>query len=326
MIQRVCALITTTEKNKKQLENLVSSLCHQTEQIEKVVIIYDGAHRPDRQSFEDCPVQINWVDNNENKSLTLLQNQTISFIDEDFVLQLNDDVILTDNFTAELLQAMNQDNSIGMVCGKLLRMDKSTIDTAGQLLGKKRTPVERGYGKPDAGQFDQECFVFGSCGAAVLLRKTMLEDCAIAENEYFDNDYNMFYEDFDLSWRAANLGWKAFYNPRALAFHERGATAKEKRPVFEFLRAYNFAWLSAKLKSDLMKNRYMTIIKNESFKGFILNAPFILIYEAKLFLYCLIFEPKVIVNIFFSFPVIIKAFKKRAKLNKKIKAMKKLSK
>ncbi len=321
-MQTICALITTTEKNKKLLENLVSSLCHQTEQVKKVVIIYDGPHRPDKQTFENCPIPITWIDNSKNEALTYLQNQAIRFMHEDFVMLLNDDVILEINFIEELLIAINKDDSIGMTCGKLLRMDKTKIDTAGQLLGKKRTPVERGYGSVDNGQFDEECFIFGSCGAAVLLRRSMLEDCAISPNEYFDSDYNMFYEDLDLSWRASNFGWKAFYTPKAIAFHERGATAKEKKPIFEFLRPYNFAWLKSSLKSDLIKNRCMTIIKNDSPVGFLLNVHHILIYEAKIFVYCLIFEPRVIIDMFLNLPLILGAFKKRAVLKKKLKEKK----
>lgn len=322
MSSSITALITTTAKNKNLLEHLVSSLCQQTEPLQKIFIIFDGAQRPNRQTFEAFPVQINWIDNQKNESLTYLQNQAIRFIETDFILQLNDDVILKDNFIEELLKAINRDDSIGMVCGKLLRMDKTTIDTAGQLLGKKRTPVERGYGTADVGQFDQECFIFGSCGAAVLLRKSMLEDCAISENEYFDNTYNMFYEDFDLSWRAANFGWKAFYTPAAVAFHSRGATAKEKRPALGFLRSYNFAWLSSRLKSDLIKNRYMTIIKNDRLKDFLFNLHYIAVYEVKLFLYCLIFEPSVILDVFFRVPLILSAFKKRGDIKKRMKEKK----
>jgi GT2 family glycosyltransferase len=317
--QNIAALITTTEKNKKLLEQLVGSLCHQTFAVQRVVIIYDGEHRPAKQTFEDCPITITWIDNPEKKSLTALQNQAISFMKEDFVLLLNDDVVLEDDFTKELLESIGKDPSIGMACGKLLRSNKETIDTAGQLLGPKRTPVERGYGKKDEGQFDKPEYVFGSCGAAVLLRKKMLDDCAIFENEYFDNTYNMFYEDLDLSWRAANFGWKAFYNPRAVGYHERGATAKEKKPLFEFLRAYNFAWLNTDLKSDLIKNRLMTIIKNDSVKNYILNIFHILVYEIKIFSYCLIFDPKIIFNTFLNLPLILSAFRKRAVLKKKIK-------
>ena len=111
----------------------------------------------------------------------------------------------------------------------------------------------------DTGQFEKPEYVFGSCGAAVLYRRRMLEDCAISEFEYFDNEYNMFYEDMDLSWRAANLKWKAYYEPAAIAYHMRGATSKEKKPLFSFIRAYNFAWLRSELKAEVIRNRYMTI-------------------------------------------------------------------
>ncbi|MCK4994216.1 MAG: glycosyltransferase [Candidatus Omnitrophica bacterium] len=319
----IAALITTTEKNKKHLEQLMSSICSQSIKIEKVIIVYDGIVRPLKQTFEECPLPISWIDNRKAHFLTLLQNKAIESSSEDLILLLNDDVILEANFIEELLKAMSKDALIGMVCGKLLRMDKTTIDTAGQLLGNKRTPVERGYGAIDTGEFDAECYVFGSCGAAVLLRKSMLENCMILEHEYFDSDYNMFYEDLDLSWRAANFGWKAFYTPHAVGFHARGATAKEKKPIFEFLRPYNFAWLKSSLKSDVIKNRCMTIIKNDSPYDFLCNLHHIFVYEAKVFLYCLIFDPGVILKTIKNLPVILKAFKKRKILKGKIKKRKK---
>jgi len=169
---------------------------------------------------------------------------------------------------------------------------------------------------PDVGQYDQAGFVFGACGAAVLLRRKMLDDCAITKGEVFDNDYNMFYEDLDLSWRAANRGWKAYYNPKAVAYHMRGATAKEKKPVFEFLLPFNFVWLSTALKSDLIKNRLMTIIKNDRPGSFLLNLIHIIAYEFKLFFYCLIFDPMVIIQTAKNLPVILKAFKKRKSIKR----------
>jgi len=322
MKQTVSALITTTEKNKKGLEKLIACLCRESVKMEKVVIIYDGVLRPEKRAFEDCPLSISWVDNSKSLPLTYLENQAIKFAREDFILLLNDDVILEKNFVEKLLRVMNQDESIGMVCGKILRMDKATIDTAGQLLRNNRTPLERGYGQKDSGQFEKPEYVFGSCGAAVLYRRRMLEDCAISEFEYFDNEYNMFYEDMDLSWRAANLKWKAYYEPAAIAYHMRGATSKEKKPLFSFIRAYNFAWLRSELKAEVIRNRYMTIIKNDSMRGFLRNLVPILIYDFKVFFYCLIFEPRVIINNFRNIPSITKAFRKRKIIRKKMKEKK----
>ncbi len=311
MRQTISALITTTEKNKKHLERLMSSICSQSIRIEKVIIVYDGILSPGKRTFEECPLPVSWIDNGKGQALTFLQNKAIESSSEDFILLLNDDVVLEDSFVEEMMLASKRGESISMVCPKLLRMDRKTIDTAGQLLGKNRRPIERGFNTPDVGQYDQAGFVFGACGAAVLLRRKMLDDCAITKGEFFDNDYNMFYEDLDLSWRAANRGWKAYYNPKAVAYHMRGATAKEKKPVFEFLLPFNFVWLSTALKSDLIKNRLMTIIKNDRLVSFLFNLIHIIAYELKLFFYCLIFDPKVISRTVKNLPVILRAFKKR---------------
>ncbi|MCG2712356.1 MAG: glycosyltransferase [Candidatus Omnitrophica bacterium] len=307
----IAVLITTTEKNKKYLERLMSSICCQSIRVEKVIIVYDGKLRPDKRVFEQCPLPATWIDNSKGQALTFLQNKAIESSSEDFILLLNDDVLLENSFVEEMMLASKRDELIAMVCPKLLRMDRKTIDTAGQLLGKNRRPIERGFNMPDVGQYNQADFVFGACGAAVLLRRKMLDDCAITRGEFFDNDYNMFYEDLDLSWRAANRGWKAYYNPKAVAYHTRGATAKEKKPVFEFLLPYNFVWLSTALKSDLIKNRLMTIIKNDRPVSFLANLIHIIAYELKLFFYCLIFDPMVIFQTVKNLPVIFRAFKKR---------------
>lgn len=314
MSKTLTALITTTEKNKIYLEKLICSLSNQTYLPKKAIIIYDRDLRPVKETFENCTLAVSWMDNKESDSLTLLMNKAIKFIEEDAVLLLNDDVILERNFIEELIKNMEVDEQIGMVCGKILRMDKITIDTTGQLLGSNRAPIERGYGTKDKGQYDLPDFVFSCCGAAVLYRRKMLEDCQLSPAEYFDNSFHMFYEDLDISWRAQNFGWKAFYTPKAVAYHSRGATAKEKEPPLKLFRPYNFVWLRSELKSDLIKNRYMTIIKNDSFAGFLLNIHHVLLYELKIFLYCLVFDPVVIINTVKNIPVILAAFKKRTVL------------
>ncbi|MFA6096730.1 MAG: glycosyltransferase family 2 protein [Candidatus Paceibacterota bacterium] len=41
--------------------------------------------------------------------------------------------------------------------------------------------------------------------------------------EFFDEDFFMYKEDVDLSWRLRLYGWKAVYDPRAVAYHGRGS-------------------------------------------------------------------------------------------------------
>ena len=325
MSTSVAAIITTTNKRRESLFRLLDSIAVQTFSPRKIYIINDELSVSWPDNYTKYPIKIEYSNNKNNDALTCLQNRVICNVTEDCILMLNDDVLLEPSFIEQIARTMSEDENLGIVCGKILRPDKKTIDSAGQFLRKNRAPFDRGYGIIDKGQFDSPEFVFGGCGAAVLYRKKMLEDIAITSEEYFDCDYNMFYDDLDMSWRAQNYHWKAFYNPKAIAYHYRGATAKGKKPKLRLFLTYNFAWLSAQLKSDLIKNRYMTIIKNDSLGGFLKNLIFILVYDIKLWGYCLFFDPKAIIMTISKSPLIVRSWGKRRNIKGKIYADKKQS-
>jgi GT2 family glycosyltransferase len=118
----------------------------------------------------------------------------------------------------------------------------------------------------------------------------------------------MFYEDLDVAWRANLFGWKGYYVPSALAYHVRGGTARQGVGINKpFARRY----LGDELLFDLIKNRYLTILKNESALGFILHFPFILTYEVLVFTFLLIFKPKILKRLFSNLKYLKLALDKR---------------
>lgn len=213
----------------------------------------------------------------------------------EFILCLNDDVILDERFIENALRGFSADKKIGMVSGKLLRSDRKTIDSAGLSLSCWRTARERGYGNPDISQFDEEGYIFGVNGAAAFYSKKMLDELK-SNSEYFDSDFRIFYEDLDIAWRAQSLGWRGYYIPSAIAYHIRGATVREPQGIGKpFARRY----LNDALHLDLIKNRYRTIIKNESFRGFLIHFPCIILYDLAMWSCILIFRPRLI-KLFFE--------------------------
>ena len=111
------------------------------------------------------------------------------------------------------------------------------IQNAGTLLlrdgsGRDRGAVVRGtevYQEDDMGQYDRREEVFAGCGAALLLKRTMLEDVGL-----FDEDFFMYYEDMDLSWRARRRGWKIVYVPEAVVRHVHAGSSLEWSPFFVY--------------------------------------------------------------------------------------------
>lgn len=218
--------------------------------------------------------------NTQNLLFCRAYNQGIDASKGSFVLCLNNDVVLDKDYLKEALFAIGLDARIGIISGKILRMDNETIDSTGLLLGRSRKAIERGYGRKDVGQYDKPGYVFGATGACTFFRKKMLLDIKDA-NGYFDERFGMYYEDLDLCWRAQRKGWKAYYNPMAIAWHTRGGTAVADRGRM----GLSLPYLSSDLKRRYILNRYRCMKKNDSLRGILMNLPFILWYELTIWAY-----------------------------------------
>ena len=230
----------------------------------------------------------------------------------DYVLILNTDVTMRKDFISELVSAMETDDRIGSVSGKIMRADGIRIDTTGLFLGRDRRPLERGYGTLDTGLFEQGGYVFGAGGVSPLYRRKTLESIAVS-GEYFDEAFEAYYEDLDLAWRAHRAGWSCWYTPKAVAYHKRGGTNKVRRPRPAFLRGYDFAYLSTEMQARVVKNRYLSIIKNDNWPDFLLNLPFIMLYDIKIWAYIAIFSPGAVPLFFKRLPDFRTAWQRRKK-------------
>ena len=271
----------------------------------------DGSVEFVRESFPWARV----IENGRNELFCRAQNTGISSTSGEYVLILNNDVVLHEDFITEAVKAMEADPKVGAVSGKVFRMDGRTIDTTGLFKGRDRRPVERGYGRPDEGRFDGPEYVFGAGGVCPLYRRECLDDTALG-GEYFDSGYGAFYEDLDLAWRAHRKGWRAFYAPKAVAWHHRGATAQrgkgDKRGMFS---GFAYARLPDFLKARLLLNRYKTMIKNDRLPEFIRDLPWIFLYDLRLWGFTLLFSPGAVPDFVKGLPGLVAAWRRRREIN-----------
>ena len=100
--------------------------------------------------------------------------------------------------------------------------------TSGSVIIEGGYGADRGFLEPDAGQYDAPAEVFAWCGGSVLLRPAYLADVGL-----FDDDFFLYYEDTDLSWRGRSRGWRYRYVPDARARHVHAASTGEGSPVFQ---------------------------------------------------------------------------------------------
>lgn len=204
----------------------------------------------------------------ENRGFSKAFNYGVSQTSGAFVLSLNPDVTVQPGFLRELYQAANQKERIGIAAPKLLRAnDPTKLDSTGLFIDRRRRPYDRGQGESDQGQYDTLTNIFGACGAAALYRRDMLENIA-PDREYFDEDFFAYYEDADLAWRAQLQGWQCAYAPRAVATHVRGWG--------DTLRKQHHAIATTSGPRLALRNRYLMTLKNDAWRYFLLDLPWIL--------------------------------------------------
>ncbi|MDD5155010.1 MAG: glycosyltransferase [Candidatus Omnitrophica bacterium] len=283
---KIVSAITVSCGMGGYLKACLASLKGQTYPVAEIILIDNSCQPQLRQEILNDHPFVKLCPGARGLSYCDSLNKGIGLSRGDFILCLNDDVILDGHFIKEALNGFLAGPKVGMVSGKILRYDRKTIDSAGLFLSLCRTAKERGYGLIDRGQFKKNEYVFGVSGAVAFYRREMLE--AVKEGTgYFDPDFHFFYEDLDIAWRAQNKGWKCYFVPSAIAYHRRGGSARPGGINKPYARRY----LSDQLHGDLIKNRYLTVIKNESRRDFLLHLPFLLLYDLAAWCYVLFFRP-----------------------------------
>jgi GT2 family glycosyltransferase len=103
------------------------------------------------------------------------------------------------------------------------------LNNAGSMVFRDGYGADRAYQEIDRGQYQRPEEVFAFCGGAVCFRTEALRQAGV-----FDDDFFLYYEDTDLSWRLRALGWTIRYQPAAVARHIHSASAVEWSPLFQF--------------------------------------------------------------------------------------------
>ena len=133
----------------------------------------------------------------------------------EFAWVLNNDTICPPGTLDQLLAAAATDPQIGLVGSPLLEgaaaADRRIVPAGRNLAGPWKIPVWTPPGKtPDY-----------LTGASLLIRRGLLEDIGL-----FDEGFFFFFEDADLSRRAAARGWKTAVAAGALVEHRGSSTIR----------------------------------------------------------------------------------------------------
>lgn len=136
----------------------------------------------------------------------------------EYVWLLNNDTIAGAEALSALVQAAEDDQTVGMVGSKIVYYDDPhTLWYAGALLGPERPYrlCHQGLNEEDRGQYDEACETGYITGCSLLARKEMMKEVGLLDDDLF-----LYFEDADWSARARARGWKLMYCPGSLVYHK----------------------------------------------------------------------------------------------------------
>jgi GT2 family glycosyltransferase len=156
-----------------------------------------------------------------------------AFKDENvkYIVCLNNDTIVYENWLEELVGTASQDEKIGAVSSKAYFDDAITINNAGLEFSKalqinKRGGISIGYGLTDleAPGLSNDIEVFAASGVAPLYKREVLENIFRRDGEFFDEDFFAYAEDYDLGFRIRSLGYISYLAANAKLIHLHSKT------------------------------------------------------------------------------------------------------
>jgi len=241
------SIIVVNWNREGLLKDCLCSLSRQSYSNYEIILVDNGSSDESVSVVKENFPAVRIVELPENRGFTGGNAAGLDVANGEFIALVNNDARAERDWLERLLQPMLADPRVGICASKLVIDGTEAIDSAGNGLSTGGVGISRGLGM-DRKHFSIPQMIFGACGAAALYRRSMLEEIGFLDDEFFLYD-----EDVDLSFRAQLAGWKCRYVPDAVAHHKGNATSERLSwlHVYYHTRNLEFVWMK-NMPAELM--------------------------------------------------------------------------
>lgn len=215
------AIVVLTWENYEEVRDCLTSLRSVSYPDYQVIVVDNGSQD---NSVDSLQREFDWVEfvcNDENLGFARGNNTGIRYAldtDADYVLLLNDDTIVPEDFLTPLVRTIVKHDRVAAV-GGINRDFSGRIHNAGyefypSLAGQAVRYLRPRDISPYSVGYVQSCLV--------LLDPEFLSEIGLLGEQYF-----LGMEDVDLAWKAHRKGWQVLMNPESEIFHRVGATSDD---------------------------------------------------------------------------------------------------
>lgn len=215
----VSIVIPVYNQYRTTISCLQAVLAH-THDVSYEVIIGDDASSDITSSIESRVANIKVARVKENQGFVKNCNQAVKHAAGRYVVLLNNDTNVQDNWLSALLSVIREDNTVGLVGPKLLFED-GVLQEAGGIIWNDGSGWNYGRGNnPDDPEYNYRREVDYVSGACILFETALWEKLSGFDERFCP----AYYEDTDLAFQIREQGYKVIYQPEASVVHFEGVS------------------------------------------------------------------------------------------------------
>ncbi len=226
----------------------------------EVIVVDNGSEDGSAELVKEMFPDVRIIALDKNTGFAAAVNRGIEESASEYVLLLNNDIKVREDFVRRLEETIDSDTKLFSVNSLMLSMaDSSVLDGAGDYYCALGWAYAYGKGKKaDSVIKSGRRKIFSACGGASIYRRSVLNETGL-----FDEAHFAYLEDIDLGYRARIHGYRSILEPAAVCEHAGSGFSGSR---------YN------EFKIDLSsRNSIYLIYKNMPFLQFLINLPFLLI-------------------------------------------------
>jgi GT2 family glycosyltransferase len=224
------SIITINYNGLKDTSELIDTLPLKDKSIE--VIVVDNASAQDEATIiEERYPQVKIIRSKKNLGFAGGNNLGIKAAKGKYLFFLNNDTLLKPQTSdiRSLISRLETSPKIGMVCPKIrFTWGNQLIQFAGYT---PLTPITMrnkaiGCGEVDHGQFDTPHLTPYAHGAAMMVKREVVEKAGLMPECYF-----LYYEELDWSMMIRHAGYDIWYEPACTIFHKESQATGQNSPL-----------------------------------------------------------------------------------------------
>ena len=217
----------------------------------EVIVVDNASENNEAEQISNRFPDVKVIKSDKNLGFAGGNNLGIKASKGKFLFLVNNDTYFEDFNIQALIDRLNSDPNIGIVCPKIkFAWSPQPIQFAGytQLSNITIRNQAIGFGEEDHGQYDVAHTTPYAHGAAMLIKRKAIDKVGLMPECYF-----LYYEELDWSMMFTRVGYQIWYEPKCTIFHKESQATGQNSPLRTYYITRN--------RLRLVKRNYQGVTK-----------------------------------------------------------------